>query len=122
MAHTNFALLSQSEFAADKYIGGHFRFESNGFLFNLIPYVNKLNIRENVIFNIGYGGLNRRMHNQILSIPTFMKNFKEPYMEFGFGISNILNIVTVESIWRLTYRHNADGPLWGIRARFDLNF
>ena len=120
--YTNFALLQQSEFAADLYMGGHFRYESNGYLFNMIPYLKRLNMRENLIFNIGYGGLDRQKHDKILTIPVFMKSFKEPYMEFGFGVSNILNFVTVESMWRLTYRHNTDGPLWALRARFDLNF
>ena len=43
-------------------------------------------------------------------------------MECGIGISNIFRLVSVDSIWRLTYRNTPNATLWGVRFRFDLDF
>ncbi len=120
--HSDFMLMRQMEFLSDLYIGATIRYQTPGWLFNLIPGVKILNIRENIIFNIAYGSL-RDTHRRILAMPSFSRSLAAmPYIESGIGISNIFRILSIDSIWRLTYRDTPNATLWGIRFRFDLDF
>ena len=110
------------EFLSDLYVGATIRYQTPGWLFGLIPGVKKLNLRENLIFNIAYGSL-RDSHRHVLALPSFSRSLAAmPYMECGVGISNIFRLVSVDSIWRLTYRNTPNATLWGVRFRFDLDF
>lgn len=120
-AASSFALMEQMEFMADKYAAIYLKYRSNGFFLNKIPYINKLNLRENAMFNIGYGSLNDN-NNKILGIPQNINGLKTPYMEAGVGISNIFRIITVESFWRLSKRDYPGTENWGMKFRFDLDF
>lgn len=120
--HSDFMLMRQMEFLSDLYVGATIRYQTPGWLFGLIPGVKKLNLRENLIFNIAYGSL-RDSHRHVLAVPSFSRSLAAmPYMECGIGISNIFRLVSVDSIWRLTYRNTPNATLWGVRFRFDLDF
>ena len=109
------------EFITDAYIAGNFRYITNGWIFNYIPWVKKANLREELLFKIAYGGL-RDGHSNILQLPTNSGSMEIPYMEAGVGISNILKIFSVQSVWRITHRNSPNAINWGIRFRFNLDF
>lgn len=109
-----FTLMSYGEFAADRYLTLHARWNAGGLLFDRIPWVNRLNLRELVSFKLAYGGLHSH-HTAVLALPNGMHSLQEPYVEVGVGIGNILRVLNVESLWRLTNRHNTSMPLWGVR-------
>ena len=46
----------------------------------------------------------------------------KPYMEAGVGLDNILTILRVDYVWRLTYRENAGTDRHGIRVQLHFNF
>ena len=46
----------------------------------------------------------------------------KPYMEAGVGIDNILTILRVDYVWRLTYRDNAGTDRRGVRIQLHFNF
>lgn len=117
----DFSLLNSMEFMADAFVSGHFRYCTNGWIFNYIPGIKKLNWREELIFKIAWGDL-RDGHSNILALPQGVKSLSVPYMEFGFGINNIFKVFSVESIWRLTHRKDPDAINWGIRLLFSLDF
>ena len=54
----------------------------------------------------------------ILAFPVdahAMKMSKTPYMEIGAGIDNILSVLRVDYVWRLTYRDTPGVDHSGIR-------
>jgi hypothetical protein len=46
----------------------------------------------------------------------------EPYLEAGFGITNIFKILRVDYVRRFTYLEHSDIAKWGIRARIKFDF
>lgn len=118
----DFGLLSPMEFMADAYVMAHVRYITSGWLFNYIPYVKRLNLREELVLKMAYGGL-RSGHGQVLALPEATGSMRQmPYIEAGVGICNILHLFSVQSIWRLTYRDAPDAIKWGIRCRVELGF
>lgn len=118
----DFGLLTPMEFMSDAYVTANVRYITSGWIFNYIPYVKKANLREELIFRIAYGGL-RAGHNNVLALPESVGSLqKMPYIEAGVGICNILRLLSVQSIWRVTYRDTPDAIKWGIRVRLELGF
>lgn len=119
---SDFMLLNQMEFMSDLYVAAHLRYQTRGFIFGYIPYVKKLGIREDIIFNIGYGRM-REGHKTYLAIPSLVQSWnKTPYIECGFGFSNILKIADIQFVWRVTHRDNPSGKNFGIKWRLNLDF
>lgn len=117
----DFSLINSTEFVSDAFISGHFRYCTNGLIFNYIPGIKKLNLREELIFKIAYGTLAGN-HTQVLTLPNEFKTLEMPYMEFGFGINNIFKLFSLQSIWRLTHRNEPNAINWGLQLLFDIDF
>ena len=47
---------------------------------------------------------------------------EKPYMEAGVGIDNLLTILRIDYVWRLTYRDHAGADRHGIRIQLHFNF
>ncbi len=122
-SHKNqFTLVTPFEFVSDIYVGAHLQYETPGLVFGYIPGIKKLGIREVLSFNIGYGAMLQK-HKDVFAIPAHAKTFGNmPYMEAGVGFSNILRLLTIESIWRLSYRNTPDAENWQLRFRVDMDF
>ena len=116
-----FNLMNYMEYAADKYVNLHSEFMSNGIIMNQIPLVKELNLREIVSFKMAYGSLNAS-HRLQLDYPYFTNPMTKPYMEVGVGITNILHIFTLQSVWRLTDLNHAGVKHWGILGCLNLSF
>lgn len=123
ISENRFSLTKPMEFSSDIYGICGFTYKTKGLIFNWIPGIKKLNLREVVSFQMAYGDVLNPYHKQVLDFPP---NFElgtfnnVPYMEASIGISNILKILTVESVWRLTHRTNDFWTNWGIRVRLSL--
>ena len=116
------------EFAVDQYASWDLQYCGNGILFNRIPLVKKLRLREIIGFKGFFGSLSKK------NIPAYNKElfaFPEdaesglldpgtPYMEISGGIDNILRLFRVDYVYRLTYRNRPGIDRWGIR--FGLHF
>lgn len=119
---TDFALLNQMELASDLYIAANLRYQTRGYIFGYIPYIKKLGIREDLIFKIAYGRLADK-HNSILALPTSIQPWNNmPYIEAGFGLSNILYLGDIQFLWRVTHRNNPMGTNFGVHWRLSLDF
>ncbi len=119
--YNKFSLMYSMEYASDKYILMHNELTTNGILFNQIPLIQNLNLREMASFKILYGGL-KNSHSEILDYPEFMHPLNEPYMEVGVGVANILKILNIQSIWRLTDTSRPETTRWGILASLRITF
>lgn len=125
----SFALMNPLEFINDSYAQVDLTYWMNGLIFNHIPLVKKLKLREVVNFKGLCGHLSHRnnpLYNKSLfAFPenvhtTMMSNM--PYMEISAGIDNIFRIIRIDSVWRLSYRHSFDAPDWGIRFALHFSF
>ena len=121
----SYSLMDPMEFANDQYASIDFTYFGNGILFNRIPLINKLKLREAVTFKGLMGNLSKKnnpaFNKDILLFPEdshAMKMRKTPYMEVGVGIDNILTVLRVDYVWRLTYRNVPGVDHSGVRISF----
>ena len=120
-APTRFTLMNNAQFMADKYLMLHADWNGQGILFNRIPGVRYLRLRELVEMKVAYGGLSesqKRLNSTLEGAPS--ATLTVPYVEMGVGIGNILRIADVMSVWRLTSAGDGVTPRWAIRFRLNL--
>ena len=120
-----FSLMNNYQYAADKYIALHAHWNGKGVLFNLIPGIRYLRLRELMELKVAYGGL-RQSHQSVLAFPitqtghNTLHALNKPYVEMGVGIGNILRIGEVYGIFRLTQLKDPTCPWWAVRFRLHL--
>lgn len=117
----HYNLLNYMEYAFDKYITFHNELVFNGIIFNHIPVVKNLNLRELVTFKFLYGDLSAKQNN-IIDFPQNTEILNTPYMEVGVGFSNIFRIFSLQSVWRLTDFDKSNVRSWSIIGGIRLNF
>jgi hypothetical protein len=129
----SYNLMNFLEFVSDHYASLDVQYYLNGFLFNKIPLLKKLKLREVVSFKGLMGGLrdeNNPANNPGLfrfpvdeqGRPISYTLSREPYIEGSVGIANIFKLLRVDLVKRFTYLDNPNVSEWGIRARFRLDF
>jgi len=130
---SSYNLMNFLEFVSDHYASLGVEYYLNGFLFNKIPLLKRLKLREVVAFKGLYGGLRnennpannpelyRFLRNDDGTSATYTLN-KEPYMEGSVGIANIFKLLRVDLVKRFNYLDNPNVSEWGIRARVKLDF
>jgi hypothetical protein len=116
-----FTCMNYMEYAADNYVSMHNELNFNGIILNNIPLIKHLNLRELMSFKLFYGTLSSK-HTQVLDIPNSVYNTNSPYMEVGVGVSNILRLFTLQSVWRLTDLNHPGVDRWGLRASIRVSF
>ena len=112
-----FTLMDFTRYAADRYLMFHAEWNGRGCLFNLIPGIRVLRLRELLMLKVAYGGWSKK-NTLCFPTETSMSTLNIPYVEVGVGIGNILRIGEVYSVWRLTHRNHASDPNWAIRFQF----
>ncbi len=125
----SYSLMNAMEFANDRYASIDFTYFGNGILFNHIPLINKLKIREAFTFKGLIGGLDKRndpsCNTDIYMFPADASPrimTSTPYMEIGAGLDNIFTFLRVDYVWRLTYRDTPDCDKSGIRVSLHFSF
>lgn len=125
----SYTLMNPMEFANDKYASVDLTYFANGILFNRIPLLNRLKLREVVTFKALTGGLSSRndprKHPELFQFPMdaiCQKMTSTPYMELGVGIDNIFRILRVDYVWRLSYRSTPGTDHEGLRVSLHFTF
>lgn len=125
----SYPLMNAMEFANDQYVSWDLTYWGNGVLFNRLPVIKYLRLREVLSFRGLYGNLcdknNPAYNNNLLQFPfdAFSSPMKkDPYMEVGIGIDNILTILRVDYVWRLTYRNTPNVDRSGVRVQLHFTF
>ncbi len=132
-ANNIFNKMNYFEFVSDQYVQAFWQHHFNGLLFNRIPLIKRLKFREVIGSNIAYGTLSKRNlsfnDNNVYTVMT-----DTPYAEISAGIENILDVIRVDYIYRLTYispaykaRYAEQNPGnsitdWGIRVGLQFSF
>ena len=102
-----FTLLHGYELLADKYVTLQAEWNGHGILFNTIPGIRWLHLRELVETKLAYGYLSANSQ-QLTANSTF-------YAELGVGIGNILRVCDLYSVWSLS-----PSIRWAMRFRIHL--
>jgi hypothetical protein len=129
----SYNLMNFMEFISDHHVSWNVQYYMNGFIFNKIPLLNRLKLREVFSFKGVYGGL-RDSNNPSLntSVYDWQTNSKgeqmsftfdgKPYMEASAGVANIFKVLRVDLVRRLNYLDHPEAPKWGVRARIKFDF
>lgn len=125
----SYSLMNAMEFANDWYGAIDLTYFGNGVIFNRIPLLKRLKLREVVTFKGLMGGLSSRNN------PAYNKNIYEfpsdanatamtstPYMEVGVGLDNIFTFLRVDFVRRLTYRDSPGIDKSGARISVHFTF
>ncbi|MGA0556025.1 DUF5686 family protein [Larkinella sp. VNQ87] len=129
----SYNLMNFLEFVSDHYASINVQYYMNGFLFNKLPLLKHLKLREVFSFKALAGGLRDENHpdkatgvyrfpvdNQGNSISYTLG--KQPYIEGSVGIANIFKLLRVDLVKRFTYLNQPNVSEWGIRGRFKFDF
>jgi len=129
----SYNLMNFLEFVSDQYIAFNVDHYFNGFIFNKLPLLKKLKLREVVTMKVLYGGItekNRPENNSSLyKFPltndgqTLTHTLeKKPYIEASVGIANIFKLFRIDLIKRFSYLEHPGVDGIGIRGRFKFDF
>lgn len=124
----SYNLMNFLEFANDSYVSWKTEHYFNGFIFNKIPLLKKLKLREVITFKGVWGSLSDKndpeknpeqiqfINNDDGQQQTFTLQSK-PYMEASAGIMNIFKFGRIDVVKRLTYLDNPNMPeLFGAKG------
>ena len=114
-------MMNYREYAADRYFNLHTELTLNGLIMNQIPLIKQLNLREIVSGHFAFGRLSDS-HKKIVDFPTDMYPMNKPYVELGVGLTNILHLFTLQSVWRLTDLQHSHAIPWGLRGCLNITF
>ncbi|MDR0661697.1 MAG: DUF5686 and carboxypeptidase regulatory-like domain-containing protein [Prevotellaceae bacterium] len=126
-------MMNYMEFVSDQYASVNIAYHLNGWLFNRIPLLKKLKWREIITFKALWGSVSDRnlpQNNPSLlrfpvnedGVPTMYALDDGPYMEASVGIENILKVLRLDLVRRISYLDNPDAPKWGVRFRMRFVF
>lgn len=100
---TAFNLMNYYEFVSDEYASLTLAHHFDGMFLNKIPLLRKLMLREVALFKGVIGHLTYDSQ-QFLDFPLTLSSLSnKPYYEAGFGVENILKILRIDALWRLSY-------------------
>lgn len=125
----SYALMDAMEFVNDRYLSWDITYWANGALFNRIPLLKYMKLREVVSFKGLYGDLSDRnnpeLNPDLLRFPAdalCQQMDKTPYMEMSVGLDNVFKILRVDYVWRLTYRNTPGVDRSGVRIALHFTF
>lgn len=116
-----FNLMKYMEFSADRFVNVFAEYGLQGFIFNKIPLIKKLYLREIMTCKLSWGDMTQT-HSNIFPVPKFTKTPTKPYIEAGLGVSNIFRLFRVEYVWRLNYLDEPDVLKHGLFFSFRFEF
>jgi hypothetical protein len=121
-----FSLMDNFEFTSDHYASATYRHHFGGSIMNRVPLFKYLKLRLFGEARVLFGGA--RQENLDIMVPVFDQDGNEippfrslndqPYIELGYGVENILKIIQVNFIHRITDVDNVDSRKFGIKIGF----
>ncbi|WP_176146269.1 DUF5686 and carboxypeptidase-like regulatory domain-containing protein [Parapedobacter luteus] len=128
-----YSLMNNLEFVSDQYIKLNIEHRLHGFILNKIPLLKKTKMRELAGFKLLYGNVRPENHPQnnpdVFLLPTDGQGrattfvlTRKPYMEASVGLENILNILRLEYVRRLSYLDHPDIDKGGVRFSVKVDF
>jgi len=120
--YTAFNLMNHYEFISDRYASLCAEHHFDGYALRKIPLIRKLDWREILSARILFGHLSDE-NKEILVDDALVSNIRStPYVEAGVGLENILKLIRIDALWRLTYLDLPNASNLGIRVSMQLLF
>lgn len=130
----SYNMMNYAEFVADRYAELHVNYRMMGFLFNKIPLLKRLQLREAAGIKVLYGHLsavnNPELNPNTMRFPvddhgnsyihTFQSNI--PYVEWNVGIENIFKIIRIDYVRRVSYLNHPGVNRHGIQLSVLVDF
>jgi hypothetical protein len=99
-----FNMMRFFEFTSNKFVSLQYTQNIEGLITNSLPIIKKWNWRNHVTFNYLFGDLDPSfVNNSYLKGEDFRSLNNKPYMEVGYGVSNIFRFLRVDFIHRLNH-------------------
>jgi len=128
----SYNLMNFLEFVSDRFASLNVDHHFNGFIFNRVPLLKKLDLREVMTAKVLYGSI-RRENDPALNpglyrfptengVPITYTLNDGPYIEGSVGISNIFKLIRLDVVKRFTYLDHPDISTWGLRGRIRFEF
>lgn len=115
----DFNLLNYLEFVHDQYIRAYTEYHLMGFFFRRIPGLEETHMREVLSAKVMLGSVSNK-NQDIIDFPTSITPMKNPYIELGAGVENILSVFQIQAIWRVHPTSVVGAPSFGLRAKFEI--
>lgn len=123
---TAFNLMNPSEFVSDQYAFARYYHDFEGLFFNRFPLIKRLKWRTFTTGKFLIGSLSSE--NLAIAQPVNETGFRQfsglnpsiPYIELGYGISNIFRVFRVEAVHRINYLQQPDVRKFGVKVAAEL--
>ncbi len=116
-----FSNLQYYEFVADQYVTFKWDHDFQGRFFARIPFMRKLNWRENIGFKSIYGTVTNE--NRMINASGMVYNAPEKvYWEYSAGVGNIFKFFRVDFSWRGNYLEMPDANKFAIKIAMGFYF
>jgi hypothetical protein len=107
------------EYVHDKYLHAYLEYHLNGFVFNRLPLLKRIGLREVLSAKTMIGSLSDK-NQQVVEFPLSISKMSNPYIELGAGVENIFRLFRVEAVWRVNNKSVLGAPTFGLRAKFEI--
>lgn len=123
----SFYMLRALEFINDEQVSWDLSYQMGGWLFNRIPIIKWLKLKEVVGFRGFWGRLSKKndpdYNHSLLLFPDDVYRMKnEPYMEYSIGVQNILQFFRLDYVRRINYLDHNNIEKGGFRISFEMSF
>ncbi|OCX53127.1 hypothetical protein BEL04_02090 [Mucilaginibacter sp. PPCGB 2223] len=104
----SFNTMRYLEFASDKYISLSYTQHMEGLITNSLPLLKALNLRTVAVADILEGSLSENNNEAFRRGRTAVNKSLGgiPYIEMGYGLENILKIIRIDFLYRMTHMDN----------------
>lgn len=128
-----FYMIDDMEFLNDKFVSVIAEWDLQGKVFNRIPLLKKLKLREHIGFGMLWGSLSDKNNptlpqnahdSRLMQMPegSHVMNVGEPYFEMNVGIHNIFKVLRVDYVHRFNYNDWSPRSRHSFRLGFEMNF
>ena len=120
LSESAFNTMRPMEFIMDRYASLYATYHLKGLILNRLPIIKRFRLREVLSFKILYGGMSEQNrptpdHAGLYLLPEHSQFLtSQPYMEYGIGIENILKLIRIDYVRRLTYLEGITTP-WTLK-------
>lgn len=117
-----FNMMNIFEFASDRYLYLFLDHHFEGYFLNKIPLIRKLKWREVFTLKSVIGDMRPENIAMIRYPGGTDPRLYRPYLESGFAIENILKIIRVDALWRMTHLKRPGARAVGLRVSLVVRF